>query len=563
MNTAGTPFNWGAGLLTWLTVIAFASAICFVVASLLAARARGSLIDGIIAAGSGTMDFLRDLFAFSSRRLWAIAWHSILESIRRRMLLGVFGVLAVLFMFGGWFLQSKPTEQVKVYVSFVFLSSSLIAIAAAWLLACLSLPSDIRDKTIHTVVTKPVRRLEIVVGRIIGLTIISTGILIAMGVVSYVYMRRSVNGSLGELKQKMTEAKQKSNVKYEAELKDSIEQIESKLIARVPVYGKLAFTNPKGPTNVGSESTYRGFIEGNSADAAIWQFKRAPMDRIQALKAIPLEMTFSVFRTNKGEVGKGVIAQVSYINIKTGRQITDYPFEVREYYAEKHTLDNTADPGRTYLEGGHPLPAPPDSPVDWLCQGSDGEFAVAVRCLSSSQYLGMAQSDLYILLDTASFGLNFAKGMLGVWLRVFLIICVAVMFSTFLSSYVAMLATGSVFFGGLCIPYLSDLAHGRQSGGGPMEAAQRLVTHENLERPLDPGIWTDLVKGIDGFLQFLVRIITHVLPDLGFYNTAPFVANGFDISATVLLVNIVVALAHAIPITIFAYFLLHSREIAR
>jgi ABC-type transport system involved in multi-copper enzyme maturation permease subunit len=141
--------------------------------------------DGFIAAANGAMDFLRDLFAFSTRRLWAIAWHSILESIRRRMLLAVFGVLVVIFMFGGWFLPSKPTEQVKVYVSFVFLSSTLIAVAAGWLLACLSLPSDIRDKTIHTVVTKPVRRLEIVVGRIIGLTIISTGILMAMGLVSF------------------------------------------------------------------------------------------------------------------------------------------------------------------------------------------------------------------------------------------------------------------------------------------------------------------------------------------------------------------------------------------
>jgi ABC-type transport system involved in multi-copper enzyme maturation permease subunit len=421
------------------------------------------------------------------------------------------------------------------------------------------LPGDIRDKTIHTVVTKPVRRLEIVVGRIIGLTVITTALLIVMGVVSYVYMRRSVNGSLGELRQRMAEAKQKDNVKYEQELKDSIEQIESRLIARVPVYGELVFTNP--PKNVGKETIYRGFIEGNSADAAIWHFKNVPINRIQAMHAIPMEMNFSVFRTTKGELGKGVIAQVTYANLKTARQITDYPFPVREYYTEKHTLDNTPD--KTYIENGQPLPAPPDDPINWLCQASDGELVVAVRCLSGSQYLGMAPPDLYILLDTASFGVNFAKGMLGVWLRVFLIICVAVMFSTFLSSYVAMLATAAVFFGGLCVPYLSELAHGTHKGGGPMEAAQRLVTHENLERELDPGLWTDIIKSIDGLLRFLVRVITHVLPDLGFYNTAPFVANGFDISATVLLANIVVAFAYAVPITIFAYFLLHSREIAR
>jgi hypothetical protein len=89
------------------------------------------------------------------------------------------------------------------------------------------------------------------------------------------------------------------------------------------------------------------------------------------------------------------------------------------------------------------------------------------------------------------------------------------------------------------------------------------VAHENLEQDLEPGVWTDIIKGIDGLLRFVVRVITHVLPDLGFYNTAPLVANGFDIGASVLLANIVVALSYAIPITIFAYFLLHSREIAR
>jgi hypothetical protein len=113
------------------------------------------------------------------------------------------------------------------------------------------------------------------------------------------------------------------------------------------------------------------------------------------------------------------------------------------------------------------------------------------------------------------------------------------------------------------MPYLSGIASGKQHGGGPSEAGYRLFTHENLERPLDPGFWTDILKGADGVLKFVVRVITHVMPDLGLYNTAPFVANGFDIGGTVLLANIVVAFGYAIPLMILAYFLLHSREIAR
>jgi hypothetical protein len=100
-------------------------------ASLIAGLSRRSLFDGFAASASGAADLIRDLIALSPRRIGALAWHSVLESIRRRMLLAVFGVLVVVFMFAGWFLQGRPTEQVRVYVSFVLATSTLILIPAA------------------------------------------------------------------------------------------------------------------------------------------------------------------------------------------------------------------------------------------------------------------------------------------------------------------------------------------------------------------------------------------------------------------------------------------------
>ena len=48
---------------------------------------------------------------------------------------------------------------------------------AASLLAAFSIPSDVRSQTIHTVVTKPVERFEIVLGRILGYTLLMTAVL--------------------------------------------------------------------------------------------------------------------------------------------------------------------------------------------------------------------------------------------------------------------------------------------------------------------------------------------------------------------------------------------------
>jgi hypothetical protein len=175
----------------------------------------------------------------------------------------------------------------------------------------------------------------------------------------------------------------------------------------------------------------------------------------------------------------------------------------------------------------------------------------------------MAQADLYILLDQGSFALNFAKGMVGVWLRVFLIVCVAVTASTFLSAMVAILATIGVFVGGQCMEFLRQLASGEAMGGGPVEAMIRLVTHSNLERPLDPGLWAKMTVGVDEGVRILLRSLTYVLPDLGSFNTAPLVAHGFNVSNALLLDNVVTALAYAFPFMIAAYFLFQSREIAR
>jgi ABC-type transport system involved in multi-copper enzyme maturation permease subunit len=535
--------NWIAALQTWLQVVLVIALAGFVLGGLLAARARGSVVDGFSSATDCAVGLFSELVSLSMRRVWAITWHCILESLRRRMLLAVLAVFVVLFLFAGWYLPSRPTEQVRVYVSFVMMSSTLIAMVASGLLACLGLPSDIKDQTIHTVVTKPVRRLEIVAGRALGLTILASLILIVMGLISYVYLTRSVGGTIAQLQEELAAAEKRGDVQHKDRLQDDIDQIQSRRTARVPVYSESL----EGPAkNVGYETTYRKYIEGNRTEAAIWHFTGLPVEQLLRSGRIPVEMTFTVFRTTKGEIGRGVLAQLTFKNPKTGYKAVQYPFEVREYYTNRRLLEGGADVN-----------------LEQLFRDSDGALDVEVRCLSPSQYLGMAHADLYMLLDEASFALNFAKGIVGVWIRVVLIICVAVMFSTFLNSYVAMFATLAVFVGSLSMPLLRDIASGTAAGGGPLEAAQRLVTQNNLQTPLEQDVWNAALQTADKGLQKVLTGLTYVLPDLRTFNTAPLVANGFNIGMRVLLVNIVMALGYVVPFILVGYFLFISREIAR
>ena len=71
----------------------------------------------------------------------------------------------------------------------------------------------------------------------------------------------------------------------------------------------------------------------------------------------------------------------------------------------------------------------------------DGKLEIWIRCDDPVQYFGMAQADLYIEAPKASFQWNFVKAYISIWLQMVIVVCLGVMFSTFLSSPVAILAT--------------------------------------------------------------------------------------------------------------------------
>src|SRR6185369_2511226 len=186
------PFSVATGLINWLIVMAIVTAVGVVTltaASLVAGGATGPLfILEQVKLGVG------DWLGTSLRRIWAIALLTIRESIRRKALL-VFVVFAVLFLFAGWFLSDTKSDmslQVKVYVSFVLRAISWLILPVVLLLSCWGVPEDIRLRSLHTVVTKPVRRHEIVLGRILGYCAIGGLVLVVMGIVGYIWIERQI-----------------------------------------------------------------------------------------------------------------------------------------------------------------------------------------------------------------------------------------------------------------------------------------------------------------------------------------------------------------------------------
>ena len=127
----------------------------------------------------------------SVRRVWALGWLAVKESIRHRVVV-VFGVLMLILLFAGWFLDPGSNEPARLYLSFVLTATSYLVLGMALFLSALSLPADIKSKTLQTVVTKPVRPGEIVLGRMLGFTAVGTLLLTIMGTISYVFVVRGL-----------------------------------------------------------------------------------------------------------------------------------------------------------------------------------------------------------------------------------------------------------------------------------------------------------------------------------------------------------------------------------
>ena len=600
-----------------------------------------------------------ELISIRWRRLYAIARVSVLESNRRMWApYVVITVFLVILAFTHWFLQPpRPAEVGRLYVGTLTLLISLLLTVMVTLLTPLSLPQDIQAQTIYTIVSKPVRRIELVWGRILGFMAIVTVLTLIFGGVSLIYLRRTVGGTIEATENAAAKALKSGRLTEARQLKEQADQIRTKMAARVPVYGSLAFLDSKGAAHirgidVGQEQSMReprSHIEGATPATAIWSYglvpdpltpsgvrvplldrrlpvaalldadsvegllnrtfdlqyriaagersqfegtsaasavknlsaslasyreelkratdaykaKKSRADDLEALAAeadkaskpddaqrlrtqaaglhsppVPLEMTFNVYRTTKGRVGEPVYAELEVKNPMTNAEYRNI-FPIREYYTNKQVI-----------------------PASVLA-GSNGSLRVEVRCISPTQYLGMSESDLFILSRSGDFGTNFMKGLFGIWLQALVLTAIGVFAGTFLSWPVALLTTISFFLAGqMAYAFLLDFTRQSLLGGGPFESLIRLITHDNQMSDLTATPSVVAAKTFDAIVMPVMSRLAYVVPNFSALDVSNTVADGFAVTWTLLAVNLLMALAYALPFSIAGYFILKNREVA-
>lgn len=620
------PFTqWFPGaILHWLLVVAVLAALGLAAGWLIAAVRAGP---GWAFLGAGRLlgNTFADLARLSPRRVWALALLAFKESLRRRVVV-VFAVFILVLLFAGWFLDPASPDPATLYILFVLNATSYLVLLLVLFLGAFSLPQDLRFRTLHTVVTKPVRTSEIVLGRMLGFTMIGTLLLLVMAAVSYLFVSYGLahthlltvddlapmTGAADQAAETLTGYTSRAHGHRHRVFVDpsgacrleatrghwhslSVEgggrgeryrigPPEGHLLARVPVYGKLNFRDREGldteqGINVGDEWMYRGYIQGGTQAAMMWTFEGVTPRLFS--NGLPVEMSIGVFRTHKGNMEKGVLGSISLRNPRTGLLVETEIFESQEF-AIKHlfvprkiTRFSSAQvvsrravtpegvqfsPPRTELDSSLAEKTEFDLFEDLV---DNGRVEVWLRCLEPGQYFGGAQADLYLRARDAWFWLNFLKGYFGIWLQMELVVAFAVAFSTFLSGPVAMVATSGTLIGGFYSDFMQELAQGPKYGGGPFESLYRMVTQENMVTSLEPGLGTALLKVADQVAEYALGAISAILPPFGQFGCADWVAYGFDVPLSLVLIRTTHMLAFVLPLFVAGYVFLRTREIAR
>ena len=146
-------------------------------------------------AGTIKRAFIVDFPRTSIRRTMAMSRLAIQEAIRNKVLI-IFALFVALLLCAGWFLDVENDHPARLYLGFVLSASTYLLLALAMFLSAFSLPNDIKNRTIYTITTKPVRAHEIFLGRVFGFAAVGTLLLVLTSRMVMLSQRKTSKNSM-------------------------------------------------------------------------------------------------------------------------------------------------------------------------------------------------------------------------------------------------------------------------------------------------------------------------------------------------------------------------------
>jgi hypothetical protein len=334
--------------------------------------------------------------------------------------------------------------RLQTFVSYGLSLTSFLLCLLTIVVSIYSLSSDIKQRQIYTVITKPIRRFELLVGKLVGVILLSSALLVLFSAIIYaitIYLPKFSGASEAELKRARNEffTARASLTPAEFDVSEEVADTYKKL-SKSGQFDQV-FRGRSRKEILARLTTWKKLQKRAAAvgDELIWEFEGLPTRKLSRLGAPdnvkPLGPEQSLFIRYKYDVsvnppdlqvyGKWIVGDIRQIRYGTGIQTPIYDVDRKDLVRTFHELEVPAD-----------------------AVAADGYLAVGFRNvpLNNTVVIFPLEDGLEVLVKADTFTANFIRAALLVLLRLIFLACLGILAASFLSFPVAVLLCLVIFF---------------------------------------------------------------------------------------------------------------------
>jgi hypothetical protein len=375
------------------------------------------------------------------RSIWAVATNTVKQAIRMKIAAVFIVLLLVLLPVMGLSATGDGTlkGRLQTFVSYGLSLSSLLLCLLTIIVSIYTLSSDIQQRQIYTVITKPIRRFQLILGKVLGIILLDAVLLLLFSAVIYtitIYTPRFTEPSPDELRRADNEffTARAGLMPPQVDVSKEVDKTYKKLERDGQLQEAFRGASRK---KILAEITKRKQLEKRAAVAGqelLWEFNDVKV--IGPEQSLFIRYKYNVSATPPDQQVHalwfaGDIRQAKY-GLKYQTPIRD--FERRDLIRTFHEIEVPAD-----------------------VVAKDGYLAVGfLNTPLNSTSVIFPLDGIEILYRADSFTANFARAVTLIMIRLVFLACLGTFAATFLSFPVAILFCIVIFFTATFSAFLID-----------------------------------------------------------------------------------------------------------
>ena len=368
------------------------------------------------------------------RSIWAVATNTVKQALRLKIAAVFIILLLVLLPVMGVVMTGDGTVKgrLQTFVSYGLSLANLLLCLLTIVVSIYSLTSDFQHRQIYTVLTKPIRRCQFLLGKLLGVILLDAALLVLFSTLVYaitVYTPRLTGVDESESARLNDEffTARVGLTPVEVDVTREVEETYKRL-ERNRQLPQNVLENKRSRHSYIAALTRRKKIEKRAVsvgDDLLWEFHNVePMDPNEQL-FVRFKYDVSVNPPDLCVFGRWEVGDYRQVKYGTGIESPIYRFDRKDAIRTFHEIEVNGD------------------------AVADDDY-LAVRFvnipLNNTVVIFGPQDGLEVLYKADTFGANFIRAVILIFLRLIFLACLGILASSFLSFPVAVLLCLVVFF---------------------------------------------------------------------------------------------------------------------